>query len=275
MRQGGERLLETGVAADRMIAPRKRPGAEPPCLQIERVDDQPEDPRNAFGRSGAVDHPVSAVRTTIALKRGAGQCAGVRTEAQTARKRALKIIGVRRHTPGCLCERHPGALLHSEGDRIVGYDRLGQGQGNQSTNLKTKPKRCTFRLENVGVADVVSAEEGPSGIDRGAGPRKDPLVREESHPLRTAFDTRLVGRNSAGDAKWKPVLDNTPRRKIKLQRSRILILSRKADRQITYTAGGERKSKTNKDYRLDAFHRSKPLARKTYQGGRKRLLIVA
>ena len=38
VRQGDERL-DLGRATERMIAPRKRPGAEPPRLQIERIDD--------------------------------------------------------------------------------------------------------------------------------------------------------------------------------------------------------------------------------------------
>ena len=147
-------------------------------------------------------------------------------------------------------------------DRQTDLARAGKGnadKGRRTTNRKTKSKRRTLRFENAGVADVVSAEESPAGIYCGAGAHKDSLVREESHPFRTAVNTRVVGTNSAGDTKWKPMLDSVPRRKIALQRARTPAASWKVDRQIASTAtGGERKSQANKDNRLDVFHRGKP-----------------
>lgn len=114
-----------------------------------------------------------------------------------------------------------------------------QGKGHRRTNGKTKPKRLGLRIgEERGVGDDVSTEERPAAVTGGGSACKDPLVREESHPIGTAVDARDVWRNTTGDTKWKPMLNSAPGGKIEFERSDIL-LPRQADREAAAAASCE------------------------------------
>ena len=96
----------------------------------------------------------------------------------------------------------------------------------------------------IGFLDAVRTEEGPVVLGDRGGACEDALVGKQRHPVRTAFDTRFVGRYPAGDTKRKPVLDSPARRKIEPE---CVFTAREIDGKMASAAGGERKSKTNVD----------------------------
>ncbi len=146
----------------------------------------------------------------------------------------------------------------SNSKTYLARERKGEADnGRRRTNRKPEAIRNAPRWpkSGVGFGDAEGAEEGLAAIDCGGSTRKDSLVREESHPVRTAVDTRFVGPNPAGDTKWKRMLNDFLERKTEIER---LALPGKVDRKTVTAAGGERKSKANVDNSPDVFHWSNP-----------------
>ena len=111
----------------------------------------------------------------------------------------------------------------------------------------------------IGFGDAVSAEQAPVVLGDRSGAREDPLVGGQRHPVRTALDTRFVGRNPAGDTKRQPMLDSSARRKRELER---IFSPRKIDGKTASAAGRERKSETNVDEGSGELHLEKTVTRK-------------
>ena len=231
------------------------------------------------GSVSGVTPPVTSIST--ALEAVAAGCElSVTVSVQESRKRAsgvpanMRVAGakpipegsappaqVKEYVYGCDAARSSRERLAVEGSNSKTYlarERKGEAdKGRRRTNRKPEDIRNAPRWPKTGFGfgHAEGAEEGLAGINRGGSARKDSLVREESHPVRTAVDTRFVGTNPAGDTKWKPMLNGFLGKKIEIER---LAPPGKVDRKTGTAAGGERKGKANVDDSPDVVHWSNP-----------------
>ena len=143
-------------------------------------------------------------------------------------------------------------------ERSGSLGRARSLSGSATLDPTTRRSPCDTvragRKTRVRFGDVVGAEERPAAGGGGRRAREDALVREERHPARAPFDTRFVGRNTAGDAKRQPVFDGLPRREAELVGLHFLPRATLDRKMAPAAAGGERDGKGGECAGQDTVH---------------------